>query len=234
MTMHHSVIALVHCVLLLAVTLTAKASACISKAELEALALESLQPVFTSRDARLNKVVLSDSYASVCLAPDVKPTIRIAENGVLFSKMWLELALASGKSLRYQAGLTFDKRVWRVNQSHTINHIVSLEDVTSDWMLSTRLTSSDSLFTLPDSQYRVLRNISKNQIISDSDVALLRLIEVGQNVLAKYQIGGIAVEAKARALSAGNLHDTIAVLLNDQQEPVKAVIQNRMDVYVQE
>jgi flagella basal body P-ring formation protein FlgA len=90
------------------------------------------------------------------------------------------------------------------------------------------------LFANPEQQYRVVRHIRKHQFISASDITPLRLIEVGQKVLAKYQSGGIKLEAKARALSAGNVNDTITVLLSHQKEPVNAVIQNRMEVYVQQ
>ena len=220
--------------LLILVACSAWASTCMSKPELESYALAKLQPLFSARAARLTKVVLSDGSPSICITADAKPNISMADHGVLFAKMWLNMTLADGKTTRYQAGLTFDKRVWRVKHAHSANAVLSLNDVVPDWQQSTRLTLNDTLFDSRESHYKVLKNIRKNQVISSSEVAPVMLIEAGQQVLAKYHSGSIMLEVKARALSSGNLDDTITVLLSNQNEPVKGIIQNSMDVYVQQ
>lgn len=225
---------LLQCTLLLAASPVAMASSCMSKAALEAIALEGLQPVFSNREARLNNVSLSDSDAGLCIAPGSSPTVSIAENGTLFSKMWLDMALPEGGNARFLADLTFDKRVWRLKQSQSTNTTVSLDDVVAGWQQSARLSHNDSPLFISGQQYRLLRNINKNQIVTAGDVARVKLIEAGQNVTAKYHSGSIKLEAKARALAAGDLNDTIAVLLSNQNEPVNAIIQNRMEVYVQQ
>lgn len=234
MKMNYRIIILLQCTLLLAASPVVIASSCMSKAALEAIALEGLQPVFSIREARLNKVSLSGRDAGLCIATDARPTVSIAENGTLFSKMWLDMALPEGVNARFLADLTFDKRVWRLKQSQSTNSTVSLDDVDADWQHAARLSHNDSLLFIPGQYYRLLRNIKKNQMITAGDVARVKLIEAGQNVTAKYHSGSIKLEAKARALAAGDLNDTIAVLLSNQNEPVNAIIQNRMEVYVQQ
>lgn len=215
-------------------TADVRANACISKAAIEALALERMQQVFAASDARLNSVTLIETQPSVCIQPQQSMSFSIAENGFIFNKMWLDLLLPEHQVVRFQAEFSFDKRAWRLKQPLLANSLLSMADVSATWQKGSRLTVNDALFADPEQQYRVLRNLRKHQFVSTSDIAPLRLIEVGQKVLAKYQSGGIKLEAKARALSAGNVNDTITVLLSHQKEPVNAVVQNRMEVYVQQ
>ncbi|WP_169337191.1 flagella basal body P-ring formation protein FlgA [Arsukibacterium perlucidum] len=210
-----------------------QASSCLNKAELDSYALNYLQPLFSERAARLTNIELGDSNLSFCVSREARPTISISDHGAIFTKMWLDMTLDNGKRARYKAHFTFEKRVWRVKHSHHANDVLTLNEVKPDWQLSTRLMLNDTLFDSPNSHYKVLRSIRKNQILSNKEVAALMLVETGQDVVAKYHSGSIMLEVQARALKAGNLHDRITVLLSNQNEPVEGIIQNSTDVYVQ-
>tara|TARA_Y100001937_G_scaffold19615_2_gene27045 strand:+ start:7507 stop:8214 length:708 start_codon:yes stop_codon:yes gene_type:complete len=235
MTMKLSSSAVFHFLLLCALPVV-NASDCMSHSELEILALSKLQPIFSAHEARLNQVILDSGNATQCISQDMEPEVNLADVDTLFSKMWLDVFVSGQnvKSLRYTAELIFEKQVWRSTRKISNNSVISLGDVKSDWQESARLTLEERLFEEPNTQYRALRNINKDQVLTNKDVAKVKLVETGQTVLATYRSGGITIEVKARALSSGEQHDTIAVLLSNQREPVKAVVQSRMDVYVQE